>query len=247
MLGIYLASLGFGGVLIGVSMFFGGADKDFDKDFDVDHDVDIDHDVEVDLDGDLDLDADLDGDLDLDGDADLDAEVDHDHDVGGLAQGGSGLADLIWIPLLSMRFWTFGSAAFGFTGSVLTLGSLNWALVLCLSLVFGGGTGTAAAYFFKALKRDSVTSQTSLRSCAGEEASVLLPIEPGKRGKIALQTSTGRVEMLATTHDTESIPRGSTVIVASVREGLAEVSALNTPRGARIQQRAAARSRKQSS
>lgn len=245
MLGLYLAALGFGGVLIGVSLFFGGTDKDFDKDFDVeadvDHDVDLDADHDLDLDGDVDLDADAD--LDLDGDGDLDMEAEADVDADGHADGS--LADLIWIPLFSMRFWTFGSAAFGFTGAALTLGGLHWALVLSLSMLFGSVVGTAAAYFFRALKKDSVSSGITLKSYVGEEASVMLPVAPGARGKIAIETPTGRIDMLAETRDDAPIPRGSAVIIASIKEGVANVSRLDSPRGAAIQKKAAARAAKQ--
>ncbi|MCB9673608.1 MAG: hypothetical protein H6737_00745 [Alphaproteobacteria bacterium] len=250
MLGLYLAALGFGSVLIGVSLFFGGADKDFDKDFDVEADHDVEVDSDVDADADVDVDADADVDLDVDHDVDLDVEADAEVDLEAEAEADldkdvSGLADAVWIPLLSMRFWTFGSAAFGFTGTALTLGGLPWLVVLALATVFGGTTGTGAAYFFRALKKDSVSSETTLKSYSGEEAQVLLPIEPGRRGKIALDTPSGRLDMVAETRDAEPIPRGSTVIVASVRDGVANVSALDSPRGSKIRQRAAARAAKQ--
>ncbi|MCB9672492.1 MAG: hypothetical protein H6736_08010 [Alphaproteobacteria bacterium] len=219
MLPLYLASLGFGSVLIGVSLFFGGADKDFDKDLDLDGD------------GDVDLDAEAEADLDLEAEAevDLEAEVEVEAEaVGGDLQAvdHAGLADVIWIPIFSMRFWTFGSAAFGFTGVVLTLGALNAIVTLLVAGVFGTGTGTAAAYFFKALKKDSVTGTTSLKGYRGEEARVVLPIEPGGRGKIVLETASGYLELIATTKDDTSIPRGATVLIAGVRDGVADVSAL---------------------
>ena len=257
MLGLYLAALGFGSVLIGVSIFFGGSDKDFDKDFDVeaeadfdgdmdlegdldlDGDVDLDADVDADFDADLDLDADLD--VDLDGDLDLDLDGDGDVDLGGdgdFDKDLSGLGDLIWLPIFSMRFWTFGAAAFGFTGTILTLGGAGFLLSLLVSLLFGGGIGTGAAYFFRAIKKDSVSSETSLKSYVGEEGEVKLPIEPGRRGKIVIDTASGRIDMLATTRDPEPIQPGQPVIIASVRDGVASVSALDSDRGERIKQRA---------
>ena len=75
MFSLYLACLGFGGVLIATSFLFGGdADKDFDKDFDIDADVDVDADV----------------------DADADADVDHDSDVHVAAYELRGGGDEIW-------------------------------------------------------------------------------------------------------------------------------------------------------
>ena len=43
MLGLYLGTLAFGVVLIGVSMVFGGHDLDTDADFDVDVDLSLIH------------------------------------------------------------------------------------------------------------------------------------------------------------------------------------------------------------
>ncbi len=228
MLQLYAASLGFGAVLIGVSILFGGADKDFD------HDGDVDLDGEVDLDGDAELDLDHDHDLDLDHDHDLDAApVDLAQSVEAeLASldSSAGLADLLWLPLFSMRFWTFGAAAFGFTGTALTLGGLPWWVVLLCAVLFGTGSGVAATAFFRALKKDAVTSTTTMRSFRGEEAEVLLPIEPGGRGKIKLVTATGIHTFVATSRDAESIPIGAKVLIAGVRDGVADVSALARPR-----------------
>ena len=193
MLGLYLASLGFGASLILVSLLFGGGDKEFDKDFDKD--------------------------LELDGDADID----------GAAEGQVGASTEAagpWLPLLSMRFWTFALATFGLTGTLLTLLSVPALITGVMAGVVGIGLGLGAARFFHALKKDSVTAEVSLSRFAGEEARVLLAVRPGGTGKIVLQTATGRVEMPATTRDSEALDIGATVIIASVRDGVADVSDL---------------------
>lgn len=207
MLALYLACLGFGAVLLGVSVMLGDkdADKDFDKSFDKDFEVggapDADADAEADADG---------------GEAE------------GFAKGGDGAlaAGQMWLPFLSTRFWTFGVTAFGFTGTALTFADLNWLLVFALAALFGAGSGTAAAWFFRALGTESVSGETRLDRMVGEEARVVLPIGPGQRGTIAWMGPTGRVEMIATTLDAHVIPPGSTVIVAGVKDGVADVSAL---------------------
>lgn len=234
MISLYWGSFAFGSVLILVSMLFGGADKDFDKDLDLEADLDgeVDLDGEMDLDGEVDLDADMDadGDLDLDGEADLDGDVEMDGEAEGFDKDASGLGDFIWLPIFSMRFWTFGTAAFGFTGVALSYGGLPWLLVLGLATLFGSVMGTAAAYFFRMLKKDSVSGSTTTRAYVGEQARVVLPIEPNGRGKIVLETAAGDVELVATTRDATPIERGSTVIVAGFREGIADVSSLGAER-----------------
>lgn len=219
MLALYLAAFGFGAVLIGVSLFFGGADKDFDKDVGADLDKDFDKSFDKSFDKDFDKDVEL-------GPDDVESE-----------SGLSALGDLIWVPLLSMRFWTFGSGAFGFAGAVLTLGGLSQWIVFPLAVLLGLVTGTAAAFFFRALKKDTVSGDTSLNRMIGEEARTLLPISAGSRGTIAWVGPTGRVELVATTRDPEPIPVGSTVIIAGIEDGVADVSVLPPGDGVASQRR----------
>jgi hypothetical protein len=214
-------------------------DVDHDVDLDVDHDVDldVDHDVDLDVDHDVDLDVDHDVDLDVDHDvdADLDGDIDKDVDLAeGVAEGGS---DAIWIPFLSMRFWTFFLATFGLTGTLMTLLAVPALITGLLSLAVGMALGIGAAWFFRQLKRDTVTGETRLSRFEGEEARALLTIRPGQQGKIVVDTMAGRVEMPATTRDPKPIERGQTVIIARVRDGVADVSKLPSV-GDRRQQRA---------
>ena len=80
--------------------------------------------------------GDQDGDMDVDHDADvdseLDADADADHDVDNDA------ADLrLWLPFLSMRFYTFLSFAFGLSGTLMTLLGLPLLAVLFAAIVIG--------------------------------------------------------------------------------------------------------------
>ena len=261
MTGIYLAALGFGSVLVGVSLILGGdADKDIDKDLDlevdgdldgdfdadVDHDFDVDADADFDVDADADFDVDADADLDVDADADFDADADVEADLGAGPQGalaGHGLMagatdnpeDLMALeakarrfnPLISMRFWAFGSQSFGLVGTMLvfTIGHPIW--VPFVAGATGLGIGTGAAWFFKMLKTSQVSSDTGLSRFIGEEARVVLTVRPGDMGKVAVQTMAGRVEMVARTRDEHELPAGSKVLIAHVdKKGTAQVTSI---------------------
>lgn len=212
MLALYLLALGFGSTLILASLLLGGSDHGAEgggDHGDADH-GDVDHDAHVDHAGDADHDAHV----------DHDAQVDHgpfDKELGGQ----------VWLPFLSLRFWTFGMAAFGLAGALLTLLSVPDVLTALTAVVGGLGIGTVAAFFFKALKKDSVSGDTQLDRFAGEEARVVVAVRPGQPGKIVVQTLAGRVEMMATTRDAQAIDVGSAVIVAEVRGGVADVSRLD--------------------
>jgi hypothetical protein len=222
MLGLYLAALCFGGIPILVSLLLGGADKDFDKHLDhgVDHDVDpdVDHDV------DHDVDQDVDHDVDQDVEAEGDAEGQSDKDL-----HGSSDFSLWW--LLSMRFWTFGLSAFGLAGTLLTLLSVPALATAVTAVLLGVAIGIGAARFFRALTHDQVSGDTELGRYVGEEGRVLISVRPGQQGKITVSTLAGRVELLATTRDPAVLEVGSRVIVAEVRDGVADVSGLPAPAG----------------
>jgi len=201
MLALYLTALGFGSVLIAVSIFFGDHDADADVDMDVDADIDLDVDI----------------------DADLDVELDKDIDLGDIAHGG---ADAVWLPFFSMRFWTFFTALFGLAGTLLTLLSVPTLITVLAAVLIGGTLGTGVAYGFRVLKKQQISGETSLARYVGEEARVLIPIRPGARGKIVIEAMAGRVEIMASTRDAETIPIGSTVIIANFEDGVADVTSL---------------------
>jgi hypothetical protein len=166
---------------------------------------------------------------DFDKDLAVDKGIDL-HAAGPTDQAGHDVPS-VWTPFLSMRFWTFGAASFGLAGTMASLLGLPEMLVLAVAVVSGGTLGTGAAWFFRALKRDSVSGDTSFDRFAGEEAKVVVGIRGHQHGKIVVHTLAGRVEMPATTRDERPIAAGSTVIVASVHNGVADVSRLPTAGG----------------
>jgi hypothetical protein len=195
MLALYLAAFGFGTTMILVSLLLGGGDKDFDKDLHVDKDLNLDKDLDH-------------GPLD---------KVGHESSTDKV-----GSFSAWW--LLSLRFWTFGLATFGLTGLLLSFMPVPEMLTAVVATSTGLGLGFGAARLFRALNRDEVSGDTEFGRFAGEEARVMVAIRPGAPGKIAINSMSGRVEMLATTRDPDPIDAGSTVIVAAVSGGIADVS-----------------------
>lgn len=227
MLALYLGTFGFGVVLIVVSLLLGGG-----GDTDVDSDVELDVDADVDLDIDADVDVDIDADVDVDhggGDVGLDLDSDTDADGGGVMD---------WLPVTSMRFWTFALAAFGFVGAALRLGGVHWIVTLALALTVGLALGWGAALFFRALLRDKVTGETEVTGLAGREGQVVLAVRPGSRGKIALLGPSGRLELFAVTRDDRPIERGERILIAHVQDGVADITRLDAPPRARRDTRA---------
>jgi len=240
MLPLYLACLGFGGVLIGASVLLGGHDDDVDAS----HELDIDHDVDMDVDMDIDVDADVDIDADIDVDADADMDIGHDMDAAGPAVisadvGGEPLTlhqaqiqrrgKRIRLPFLSLRFWSFSTCAFGLTGSLLHLAFPNTIAIFVVSSFMGLSLGTAAATAFQYLKSDRVSTDLSLNRMVGREGKVLIPIRPGDWGQVAFQTMAGRAELRASTRDDATLDAGTTVLCTHIEDGMAWVTALKLP------------------
>lgn len=215
MLPFYVGALALGGVLIAASIFLGG---DSDADADVDLDADIDVDVDADVDVDLDIDADVDVDADIDADADVDA-----HAGPGLVKDADAGT---WLPFLSVRFWTFGLASFGLTGTLLSLLGFGDALAAPVSAGLGLCIGWAAAWAFRKLKGANVTADTGLSNVAGTEGEVLLPVGPGKRGKVRALIGGRWVDLLAETGDSGLLERREKILVVGVTDGVAQVTRL---------------------
>ena len=203
MLPFYVGSLALGGVLIAAGILLGG-----DSDTDVDADIDVDVDADVDLD------------LDLDADADADAELDASSAFIKDADAGS------WLPFLSIRFWTFGLASFGLTGSLLTLLGFGDGVAAPVSAGLGVIIGWAAAWAFRKLKGANVSADTGLSNIGGTEGEVLLPVGPGKRGKIRALIDGRWVDLLADTGDGRLLQRREKILVVSVSAGVAQVTQL---------------------
>lgn len=205
LLGLYIGSLLFGAILIGASLAFG---KDTAGGHDAPGHDGPDHDVEHD--------------------------VDHDADHAGPGHGGHGdgaaAAGTFWLPLRSVRFWTFFLAAFGGTGALLWLASVHDAIALPVAIGNGLALGWGIAWVFEQLRVKPVSGHTSSRPLIGVEAEVVLPIRPGGRGKIAIQTAVERVELPATSRDGAVLDPGARVLVAAVEDGVADVSAIRPRR-----------------
>jgi membrane protein implicated in regulation of membrane protease activity len=201
MLTAYLLALSFGAVLLGAGLLLGGGDHDADAHVDHDFHVEPDFDVDVDVDA---------------------AHSAHDtaHVAGDAAQG------ILFNPVVSIRFWTYFSATFGGLGTLLHFAGVSPSVHTPASLIVGGITGYSIALLFRGLHRNSVSSDTSSNAMVGSEARVLLAIPRGGTGKVRIRNSGQDYDLLATSEATRRIEPNATVLVVSVRNGVARVESL---------------------
>ena len=197
---IYLISLIVGGFFVLLSIFGGG-----DQESDVDHD--------------LSLDADHDVDLSFDADTDSDFDVDHDLSFDGDLHGGPDLVDIF-----SIRALFLFAAFFGLTG--VTLGALGTAEPLngILSASTGLLVGLGGNWFIKRFAYQQVSSQVTTAALEGRTATVLLPLESDRKGRILLEAGGRKMELTARLFEgADPVDRGEEVVVLSIDGRIAQV------------------------
>lgn len=214
MLTLYLSCLVVGGVFVGLSTL--GA---FGQN----------------VDGDVAADADIDADIDLDIDAGLAAlgpgaiepgfEAAHSLSVADASHGLGPRKRRIWLPMLTFRFWTFGSAFFGLTGALLTsftgVGAL---MVAVMSGATGLSVGTVSAWMVRWLRRP-VGESVRLADYAGSTGELELPLREGGVTRIRLLVQGRERTMLAVAAEPRTLPTGTRVLVLGIDEdGRAQIT-----------------------
>lgn len=166
-----------------------------------------------------------DGDVEL-GEAgfDVDADIGTDLDLGG---ADSGLGDFTGlfrrIPVSSYAFFL---AFFGGVGTVSTWLGVGFVatLVLAVSLGLIGAAVNTAAFSF--LRNTDMSSQLTDSQLEGRLATVSVPIEVGKRGRVWLDTGDERLQLTAgsvESADDRNFERGEQVVIVEMANGIAKV------------------------
>jgi hypothetical protein len=130
------------------------------------------------------------------------------------AGAGAGLLTVV----LSIRFWTYGLLGFGLTGVLLDSFELaSPTVAVVVASLTGLGAGAFASWVFNILGRSGADSGGQRRDLLGQTGIVLLPIEPGVRGKVRVRVRGRTLEYLAIT-DESGLRVGDRVLVEGVGE-----------------------------
>jgi hypothetical protein len=178
-------------------------------------DSDLDTDTDVDLDPDIDFDAEVD--FSIDGAGELDALNTVEARQGELAR------KKLYLPFLSIRFWTYGLAVFGVTGFVLQKTGQVTAVHSSLAVLMGVGVGWVAALIFHKFKNTTVDSSSNVDYLRGTEGVVVLTIRPKSVGKVRLNLKEQDVEVHATTRQDQALDIGARVLIVESTQGQVEV------------------------
>lgn len=143
-------------------------------------------------------------------------------DAHGHAEHGGALdAALGWLPVSSLRFWTFFAAFFGLTGTALSLLPNTGSIVIAIAAVaVGYGAGITLTRAIRRLQHDSSDSSLAASDLIGATAQVLLPVAPGRAGKVRLHLKDRAVDLLAETQEAAELAVGeNALVIAAPHEG----------------------------
>jgi hypothetical protein len=140
---------------------------------------------------------------------------------GGPSHPGHDLGEVLgWLPLTSLRFWTFFLGFGGGVGALLTYAAVGSpALIAALAAGTGWATGVGAVATIRMLKAGSVSSQLGAGDLPGERGVVTVGIDPGDVGKVRFLAKGRQIDLLATSADPAALPIGTPVIVVDGGDG----------------------------
>lgn len=123
------------------------------------------------------------------------------------------------LPILSLRFWTFGIATFGLSGLLLQWLKLSRSetQVLILSLIIGVVVGSLTASILRWLKTEG-ESDSLIRSedLQGLTGIVSIPFDPDRRGQVCVQVKGSQLYMAANTTEKRSFQKGDSILVVGL-------------------------------
>lgn len=174
--------------------------------------------------------SDVDGGVELDGGLDFGGDVDLGADVGDIELGGDGVSGVGDATALFRRIpvssYAMFLAFFGGTGTVTTWLGGGFASTLIISVVLGLLAAFINTSLFSYLRNTESDSQLTDRQIEGRVATVSVPIEAGKRGRVWFDTGNERIQLTAgsvTDLDDQNFERGEQVVIVEMTNGIAQV------------------------
>lgn len=142
------------------------------------------------------------------------------HDIGG----HDGIHSDVYLPILSLRFWTFFAACFGITGLLLTnFSSAGPTTVAIVSVITGVVAGLATFAIMRRMRDAESDSGVKVEHLIGREGRVLVGVAPGNEGKIRVDVKGELVDLTAFTDEDLPLVPGDRALVVSIDNGRANV------------------------
>jgi len=149
--------------------------------------------------------------------------VDHVEDIDqGMEHGVPGLE---WLPVTSVRFWTFLLAFGGATGAALTASTdLSPGIIAGAAGTVGWVSGLAIVGALRTLRKNSVGSEVSAKDLRGETAEVIVALGKDRIGKVRVTAKDRILDLIAETDDGELGIGDKVMILGEGVEGRVQVT-----------------------
>jgi len=207
MIWLYIATAIFGGIFV-VPMVLGGLDLDVG--------------VDADMDGG--------GDFDLDSGADFDVDVDAGFDV---ADGGfvETIGDFVG-SLLTFRSIVMATMFFGVAGLVFSLFGTNSTVTLIAAIISAIFAAVLNGSIMQFVSGNEASSHLTTSDMQGVQAEVIMPVSPGRKGRIRAQIA-GQTEYFVALpwkgrDGAASFDAGDAAVVVEIDNGTAMISPLRS-------------------
>jgi len=139
----------------------------------------------------------------------------HDHD---------GSEALWWLPIFSMRFWTFFAAGFGLSGTTMTLlKSATSPAILAWSIGTGFVAGWLVSMALRLARKGQSGSAPGMSDFAGKEAHVIVASQGIQPGKIRLSLHGETIDVLASHQNGAPLIVGEPVYIVEFEREIAQV------------------------
>lgn len=130
--------------------------------------------------------------------------------------GHAGDAGLGWAPITSLRFWVFLLAFGGGVGYALERMGESPAIAGGGALGVGWASGVMAVAIIRSLAKKSGSSEVEAKELVGVTGQLVLPVGPGKPGKVRVDVK-GRLEdyVANVVDDAGDLPTGTQVLIVA--------------------------------
>ena len=164
------------------------------------------------------------GGFDFDADADIGTDLDFDG-------GDTGVGDISALRRIPITSYASLLAFFGGVGVVSTWLSVGAATTLILAVVLGVLAAVINTALFAVVRNNETDSQLLDSQLEGKIATVSVPFEQGRRGRVVIDTGGERVQLTAGSADSDpmmSFGQGQEVLIVEVASGIAKVMPLDS-------------------
>ena len=158
-------------------------------------------------------------------DVDVDVDAGLDVDVSGADGGVGDFTGLV--RRLPISSYTMFLAFFGGVGAVSTWVGIGAIATLIAAIALGIFAAGFNAALFNVLRNSAADSSLADREIEGRVATVSVPIEAGKRGRVWIDTGSERLQLTAGALDDGDFVRGDKVVIVKMQAGVAGVVAID--------------------